>query len=450
MKTLLLLLLAMSARAGVPSVVTGARSETPSTVVIATGAARASFMPVKLVKADGTAFYDASSGASSGGGNEGQYTVTPGTGSWVVTAGTGSFTVIPGSVSLNQGMYTVTPGTGTWPVSAASLPLPSGAATGAKQDTGNTSVASIDSKTPALGQALAAASSPVVLTAAQMTTLTPPAAITGYALEATLTSLNGKATVINTGAAVIASQGGALAVTSTSTIITGTVPLPTGAATESTLSTLNGKVTAVNTGATVVASQGGALAVTSTSTVITGTVPLPTGAATETTLAALNNKVTAVNTGAGVIASQGGALAVTSTSTVITGALPALTASTNRVGGFYDTGGTIVDEVPTARAIQRTFVNASASGNTAVVAAQGSGVRIRVLAVLAVATAATTVKFQSATTDISAGFPFGANGGMVLPYNQHGWFQTTANEALNINLSVGTAVGVQILWVPAT
>jgi hypothetical protein len=65
----------------------------------------------------------------------------------------------------------------TVPVSAASLPLPTGAATGAKQDTGNTSVASIDTKTPALGQALAAASTPVVLPAAQITTLTPPTSI---------------------------------------------------------------------------------------------------------------------------------------------------------------------------------------------------------------------------------------------------------------------------------
>jgi hypothetical protein len=44
--------------------------------------------------------------------------------------------------------------------------------------------ASIDTKTPALGQALAAASVPVVLTAAQITTLTPPAAITGFATSA--------------------------------------------------------------------------------------------------------------------------------------------------------------------------------------------------------------------------------------------------------------------------
>lgn len=53
-------------------------------------------------------------------------------------------------------------------------------------DTGNiaTSVASIDSKFPALGQALAAASIPVILPAATITTLTPPAAITGFATSA--------------------------------------------------------------------------------------------------------------------------------------------------------------------------------------------------------------------------------------------------------------------------
>lgn len=68
------------------------------------------------------------------------------------------------------------------PISAASLPLPSGAAT----ETGH--LAAIDTSTakiPSQGQALAAASMPVVLTAAQITTLTPPAAITGFNLEAT-------------------------------------------------------------------------------------------------------------------------------------------------------------------------------------------------------------------------------------------------------------------------
>lgn len=77
--------------------------------------------------------------------------------------------------------------TGTQAISAASLPLPSGASTSALQTTGNTSLSNIDSKIPALGQALAAASTPVVLPAAQITTLTPPPAITGFALDATLT-----------------------------------------------------------------------------------------------------------------------------------------------------------------------------------------------------------------------------------------------------------------------
>jgi hypothetical protein len=51
---------------------------------------------------------------------------------------------------------------------------------------------SIDSKIPTLGQALASGSVPVVLTALQLSTLTPPAAITGFATESTLNSLNNK------------------------------------------------------------------------------------------------------------------------------------------------------------------------------------------------------------------------------------------------------------------
>lgn len=61
-----------------------------------------------------------------------------------------------------------------------------GFATAANQTTELASLASIDGKAPALGQALAAASVPVVLTAAQITTLTPPAAIAGFATETTL------------------------------------------------------------------------------------------------------------------------------------------------------------------------------------------------------------------------------------------------------------------------
>jgi hypothetical protein len=80
-----------------------------------------------------------------------------------------------------SGTVTATP-TGTQNVDVTANTI--GLATGAKQDTGNTSVASIDTKTPALGQALAAASVPVILPSATITTLTPPAAITGFATAA--------------------------------------------------------------------------------------------------------------------------------------------------------------------------------------------------------------------------------------------------------------------------
>lgn len=100
----------------------------------------------------------------------------------------GIWTVQPGNTA-NTTAWKVDGSAATQPVSAVALPLPSGAATSAKQDTGNTSIASIDTKTPALGQALSAASVPVVLPSAQITTLTPPAAITGFATETTLGSV---------------------------------------------------------------------------------------------------------------------------------------------------------------------------------------------------------------------------------------------------------------------
>lgn len=79
---------------------------------------------------------------------------------------------------------------GKIPVEVASLPLPTNAATSVLQATANTSLASIDTKTPALGQALAASSTPVVLPAAQITALTPPTTVNvapGSAYESTAT-----------------------------------------------------------------------------------------------------------------------------------------------------------------------------------------------------------------------------------------------------------------------
>ena len=131
-------------------------------------------------------------------------------------------TTVTGSVAVTGPLTDTQIRATALPVSNASLPLPTGASTSALQTTGNSSLSSMDGKTPALGQALAAASTPVVLTAAQVTTLTPPAAITGFSTETTLAALNAKVTAVNTGAVVLAAGAAAIgSVTATGNIAQG-------------------------------------------------------------------------------------------------------------------------------------------------------------------------------------------------------------------------------------
>lgn len=85
-----------------------------------------------------------------------------------------------------------------------------GAASAALQTAGNISLSSIDGKIPALGQALNAASVPVVLTASQFTTLTPPAAITGFATSTNQTNASQKTQIVDGSGSVIASTSNAL------------------------------------------------------------------------------------------------------------------------------------------------------------------------------------------------------------------------------------------------
>jgi hypothetical protein len=96
--------------------------------------------------------------------------------------------------------------------------------------------------------------------------------------------------------------------------------------------------------------------------------------------------------------------------------------------------------------IKSTFVNAASLGSNTILSA-APGMSIRVIDVAVVSTLANNVKFQSAANDISALFPLGANGGLVLPFNEHGWFQTNIGEALNVNLSVATPTGVHINYI---
>jgi len=120
---------------------------------------------------------------------------------------------IPSGTQAVSGTVAATQ-SGTWDINniSGTISLPTGASTAALQTSGNASLTSIDGKTPALGQALAAASVPVVLTAAQLSTLTPLSTV-----------------------AVTQS-------TSPWVISAASLPLPTGAATETTLASINTKI----------------------------------------------------------------------------------------------------------------------------------------------------------------------------------------------------------------
>lgn len=93
-------------------------------------------------------------------------------------------------------------------------------------------------------------------------------------------------------------------------------------------------------------------------------------------------------------------------------------------------------------------IQTSSAGATTIVPLVASK-RIRVTALAVVTSAATNIKFQShvTPTDISGLFYCALNGGIVLPHNPVGWFQTVAGEALDINLSAANATGGCLTYV---
>ena len=99
------------------------------------------------------------------------------------------------------------------PVGSTAQPV-SGTVTTSPPAHASTNVDQIGGSTMALGQQLAAASVPVVLTSAQQTALTPPAAITGFALET-----GGNLAAIKADVDKIPSQGQALAAASTPVVL---------------------------------------------------------------------------------------------------------------------------------------------------------------------------------------------------------------------------------------
>ena len=131
-----------------------------------------------------------------------------------------------------------------------------------------------------------------------------------------------------------------------------------------------------------------------------------------------------------------------------------LQAGTNLIGKVSSSNETsTMYDGTTALTPKFAAISAASSGNNTLIAAVASK-KIRVLALNLISAAANNIYITSGAggTAIWAGSTnkanFAANGGMVLPYNPVGWFETLAtNTALVANLSAASAIGGSITYI---
>ena len=97
--------------------------------------------------------------------------------------------------------------------------------------------------------------------------------------------------------------------------------------------------------------------------------------------------------------------------------------------------------------VQFAVINQAATAT--LVAAQAAGVKIRVVGLFLVSTAANGLTFKSGAggTAVTGAMALPANGSLVLPFNPQGWFETTAAALLELSLSGATQVSGAVQWV---
>jgi hypothetical protein len=312
-----------------------------------------------------------------------------------------------------------------------------GFATSAKQDTliaatdgVETLLGTIDadtSKIPSQGQALAAASMPVVLPEAQITTLTPPAAISGFAtsakqdtmighldgVESTLTTIDGRVdgveallTTIDADTSKIPALGQALAAASVPVVLTDAQQTALTPQTDG-LTDTELRATPVPVSGSVTVDMGANNDVTVTS-----------GAITETNSGAIKTAVEVIDN----------AISGTEMQVDIVAALPA---GTNGIGKLTANSGVDIGDVdvtsvpsclqgagnPTVDSYANAVISASANtANQSLIAAPGASKQIWVYGInFSVGTGAGSASFQDEDdTAISGVMPFAENGGMVV------------------------------------
>ncbi len=101
----------------------------------------------------------------------------------------------------------------------------------------------------------------------------------------------------------------------------------------------------------------------------------------------------------------------------------------------------ITDDQGAPLVTKRAVIDHAGSGDNTIVAAV-TGKKIRVVSAFLIAAGAVTVRFESGAggAALTGQMTIAANGGLVLPFNPNGWFETA--ESALLNLELGGAVSV--------
>lgn len=91
---------------------------------------------------------------------------------------------------------------------------------------------------------------------------------------------------------------------------------------------------------------------------------------------------------------------------------------------------------------KRGIISAATSGNNTLQVAAGAGKKIRVTSLMMIATGAVLARFEDGAsgTALSGQMSLIANSGFTLPFNPEGWFETSDNVLLNLELNAAIQV----------
>jgi hypothetical protein len=117
-----------------------------------------------------------------------------------------------------------------------------------------------------------------------------------------------------------------------------------------------------------------------------------------------------------------------------------------------DLTGAVMTSYDTAVIVKRAVIDKAGSGDNELVAAV-TGKKIRVLAAFFTMTGtAVTIRFESGAggTALTGQMTPAQGQTVVLPYNPHGWFETAAATALNLELGGAQSVDGGLVYIEVT